>query len=392
MRCEECLPLVESFFQGMLDEHDARQVGSHVASCASCSNAIEELQEEQSLYLSYWREANVASPQWGAVMTGIEAERNASPVLSSRNLLKRWMPSFAWVQFNPALVAALLFVCLGIGLLFFINQKSLSPRPELAVVNGDSSAARPARTEEGAGDVSATASDSGRATPVGTPDATRPSAREAEGAEVKASREVAQKSRVQPMRRTQDGSEASLKELSPAETARAVVPVNSNPLPRVEARSSAPASIEVARFEQALSLSRRMVTDSALASNGRSPNMRGEVAQHLERAGLLLLSLKNAPQAEPERTFNVGYEKGLSRRLLTRNVLLRREAESKSNLPLEELLDSIEPVLVEVANLPEQASSSDVLSIRERIRRKGLVALLQTYTNEPLMVATRESF
>jgi hypothetical protein len=120
--------------------------------------------------------------------------------------------------------------------------------------------------------------------------------------------------------------------------------------------------------------------------------MSGEVAQHLERAELLLLSLKNARQAETERTVNVAYEKGLSRRLLARNVFLRREAESKSNLPLEELLDGIEPVLVEVANLPEQASFSDVLSIRERIRRKGLVALLQTHTNEPLMVAARESF
>jgi hypothetical protein len=174
---------------------------------------------------------------------------------------------------------------------------------------------------------------------------------------------------------------------------RTVASVNSIPLPRVEARtSSVPASVEVARFEQALSLTRRLASAIPPASSVRSQSMSGEVAQHLERAELLLLSLKNARQAETERTVNMAYEKGLSRRLLARNVFLRREAESKSNLPLEELLDGIEPVLVEVANLPEQASFSDVLSIRERIRRKGLVALLQTHTNEPLMVAARESF
>lgn len=388
MRCEECLPLVESFFQGMLDERDARQVGSHVASCSSCSNAIEELQEEQSLYLTYWREANVASPQWGAVLAVIEAERNAPTVLPSHNPFRKWMHSFARLQFNPALVAALLLVCLSAGLLFFINQESPSTRPELAVMNGDGNVVQPARTEAGAGDVGATASDSGTA----TPGETRPSAGRVGGAEAKATLDVARKSRMQPVRRTRNDPADSSKEASPVQMTHTVEAVNSNPPPRVKARSSAPASIEVARFEQALSLSRRLATDGALGSNGRSPNMGGEVAQHLGRAELLLLSLKNAPPAESEHTINMAYEKGLSRRLLTRNVLLRREAESKSHLPLEELLDSIEPVLVEVANLPEQASASDVLAIRERIRRKGLVALLQTYTNEPLMVANRESF
>jgi hypothetical protein len=160
----------------------------------------------------------------------------------------------------------------------------------------------------------------------------------------------------------------------------------------MEVSTSAPVSSELVRFQQALSLSKRLAAERTLTSAGRSPNMSADVAQHLERAQLLLLSLKNAQEAETGRAIDVGYEKGLSRRLLTRNVLLRREAESKSNLPLEELLDSIEPVLVEVANLPEQVAPSEVLSIGERIRRKGFVALLQAYTNEPVTVAARESF
>jgi hypothetical protein len=388
MRCEECLPLVESFFEGTLDEKDARQVGTHVASCSTCAEAIEEIQEERALYQSYWREANVVSPQWDAVLAGIKAERDAPSVSPLHGLFNKLTPSFAWLRLNPALVAAMLFVCLCLGLLFFINQKNLSPQPEVATVNDAGGAARPARTDEGAGNAGAASGGSDRA----TTGETRPPVPEVKGAEGAARLDVARKSPSQPVRRTRNGSEVSSKELGSGELTTTVVAANSNSLPLIEARTSAPASVEVARFEQALSLTKRMASENTLASGGRSQAMSGEVAQHLERAELLLLSLKNARQAEPERTFNMAYEKGLSRRLLARNVLLRRDAESKSNLPLEELLDSLEPVLVEVANLPEQASSSEVLSIRERIRRKGLVALLQTHTNEPLMIAARESF
>lgn len=399
MRCEECLPHVESFFEGTLDEKDARRVSTHVASCSTCSDAVEEIREERALYQSYWREANTVSPQWGAVLAGIAAERNA-PAVSPlrRGLFNKLTPSFAWARLNPALVAAMLFVCLGLGLMFFVNQKNLSTQPDVAVVNDASGAARPAArtTDEGAGNTGA-ASGGVAGTTTGE---TRSPLRKVEGAESEALPDVARNSTSQTVRRTRNGSEVASKEFSKVaskelksrEVTRTLVAVNANPPPRVEARTSAPASVEVARFEQALSLTKRMANENTLASGGRSQSMSGEVAQHLERAELLLLSLKNARQAETERTFNVAYEKGLSRRLLARNVLLRREAESKSNLPLEELLDSLEPVLVEVASLPEQASSSDVLSIRERIRRKGLVALLQTHTNEPLLVAARESF
>jgi hypothetical protein len=386
MRCEECLPLVESFFEGTLDEKDARQVGTHIASCSTCSDAIEEIQEERALYQSYWREANVVSPQWGAVLAGIEAEKSAPPASPLHGLFNKLTPSLAWLRFNPALAAAMLFVCLGLGLLFLVNQKNLSTRPEVAVINGEGSAAR---TNEGAGGLSAASGGNDRT----TTGETRLPVQEAKGTEGAASLDVAEKSPARPVRRTQIGVGDSSKELKALETPRTVTAANSNSLPRVESSTSAaPASIEVARFEQALSLTRRLANESTLASNNSAQGMSGELAQHLERAELLLLSLKNAGQAETERTVNMSYEKGLSRRLLARNVLLRREAEGKSNLPLAELLDSIEPVLVEVANLPEQASSSEVLSIRERIRRKGLVALLQTHTNEPVLVAARESF
>jgi len=63
--------------------------------------------------------------------------------------------------------------------------------------------------------------------------------------------------------------------------------------------------------------------------------------------------------------------------LLYKNVLLRRDAEAKGNLPVEELLGSLEPFLLDIANLPEKPSSNEVRSIKERMQKKEIVSALQ---------------
>jgi hypothetical protein len=45
-------------------------------------------------------------------------------------------------------------------------------------------------------------------------------------------------------------------------------------------------------------------------------------------------------------------------------------------------LDSLEPILIDIANLPERASSDDVQEIKGRIERKNLVPLLQVNATE----------
>jgi hypothetical protein len=57
--------------------------------------------------------------------------------------------------------------------------------------------------------------------------------------------------------------------------------------------------------------------------------------------------------------------------------VLRREAASRGNLPVESLLDSLEPILIDIANLPDKPAPEDVREINERMRRKNLVAMLQ---------------
>jgi hypothetical protein len=94
-------------------------------------------------------------------------------------------------------------------------------------------------------------------------------------------------------------------------------------------------------------------------------------AAHLENAQMLLRSFRNAESAD------LAYEKRQARKLVYDNILLRREAEARGNLPVEEALNSLEPLLLDIANLPAKASRGDVQTIRERIQKQEIIATLQ---------------
>jgi hypothetical protein len=103
-----------------------------------------------------------------------------------------------------------------------------------------------------------------------------------------------------------------------------------------------------------------------------------QVARHVEQAQMLLRSIKNA-RAEGGDTFDVAYEKKLSRRLLGDNVTLQLDAETRGDKETKQVLDRIEPYLLDIANMHDNASREEVRSIRERIDRKEIIAALQVY-------------
>ena len=111
-----------------------------------------------------------------------------------------------------------------------------------------------------------------------------------------------------------------------------------------------------------------------------------EIASHVEEAGLLMRSFRNIKPSGEQTAFDVSYEKQLSKELLAKNMLLRRSAEnrrnaeSRRNLAVEDLLDSIEPLLLDIANLPDSPTPADVRSIKDLIQRQEAVAALQFYS------------
>jgi hypothetical protein len=58
-------------------------------------------------------------------------------------------------------------------------------------------------------------------------------------------------------------------------------------------------------------------------------------------------------------------------------MMLRREADATGDVQVASLLESLEPILLDIANLPDKPDSDAVRVIRDRVERKNIVALLQ---------------
>ena len=104
-----------------------------------------------------------------------------------------------------------------------------------------------------------------------------------------------------------------------------------------------------------------------------------DTAKHIEQTENLLRSIRNFPISDTDDEIDVSYDKALSRRLLIENVVLRREAEMKAKFPTKTLLADLEPFLIDIANLPDQAKPEEVRAIKERVQKTEIVAALVDY-------------
>jgi len=104
-----------------------------------------------------------------------------------------------------------------------------------------------------------------------------------------------------------------------------------------------------------------------------------DTAKHLEQTQNLLRSIRNVQVNDSDKDIDVTYDKALSRRLLNENIVLRRDAEMKAKFPAKSLLSDLEPLLIDIANLPDQAKPDDVRAIKERVQKTEMVAALIGY-------------
>jgi hypothetical protein len=195
--------------------------------------------------------------------------------------------------------------------------------------------------------------------------------------------------------------------VGPSPDAPYVATKTPTPQPKVEPPD---AVIAAAPKPGEISKKHTSVHPTAAKSNGRAPSVRREergiveyivasrgsdqpliaaslftpeTIKHFEKAQLMLRSFRNASAARSLAAADLAYERQLSRRLLTQNILLRRDAEMKGNLPAEEALSSLEPFLLDIANLPDKPSTGELGAIRERLQRKELIASLQISSTQP---------
>ena len=109
----------------------------------------------------------------------------------------------------------------------------------------------------------------------------------------------------------------------------------------------------------------------------RSADTQTMTAMHFEKSELLLRSFRNIRLAEPGVTAEVGYEKRRAQQLVYQNMMLRREADAAGDVQSASLLENLEPILIDIANLPDEPEDEDIRVIKDRVERKNIVALLQ---------------
>ena len=109
----------------------------------------------------------------------------------------------------------------------------------------------------------------------------------------------------------------------------------------------------------------------------RSADAETMTAMHFEKAERLLTAFRNVRLNEPGAATNVGYERKRAKELVYQNMMLRREADAAGDVQVASLLESLQPILLDIANLPARPDQDSVRVIRERVERKNIVALLR---------------
>jgi Putative zinc-finger len=116
---------------------------------------------------------------------------------------------------------------------------------------------------------------------------------------------------------------------------------------------------------------------AAIPERVRSADPETMTAMHFERSETLLRAFRNMRLNDPGTAAQVSYEKKRAQQLVYQNMMLRREADATGDVQTASLLESLEPILLDIANLPNRPDDNAVRVIRERVERKNIVPLLR---------------
>src|SRR5919202_1660668 len=118
MRCTDCLPLIEEYFDGETDARTAQLMGAHLSKCADCAAALDALRFEQEVYTRYDRGLEVSPTLWAAVSAEIARGPQPNGDADGRPFLARLREHVAAalgaLAMRPALASSLALVVVGV--------------------------------------------------------------------------------------------------------------------------------------------------------------------------------------------------------------------------------------------------------------------------------------
>jgi len=109
----------------------------------------------------------------------------------------------------------------------------------------------------------------------------------------------------------------------------------------------------------------------------RAADTQTMTALHFEKSETLLVAFRNVRLNEPGTATEIGYERKRAQQLVYQNMMLRREADAAGDVQSSSLLENLEPILIDIANLPDKPDKDAVRVIRQRVERKNIVPLLR---------------
>lgn len=355
---------VSLLIDGELDRDGAREVEQHLDACGDCRAAREDFLLLRRQIAAYQIDLDAFAGQRalkrilaaGAGGAKIENDRDGGAA-SWRRRGAGFAGVFGMPRLSPVGLAALLLLLFGIAVGLVSLTRVRRPSPEIA---------HNVPTPAPSNDVQLNSNGNAQAAPPSTPNDGTTGSRATNGRIPEhAPRHSERAPRIENARHKATKSPSSPSLNQPRVVVPGATETASN---NVEAVDNGSGAVDASD-----------ASDDAAARRERDVTGDSKTARHVEQAQLLLRSFRNAHLAEEGRraSSDIAYDKRQSKKLLYQNIVLRREAASRGNLPVESLLDSLEPILIDIANLPDRPAPADVKEINERMRRKNLVAMLQ---------------
>lgn len=367
---------VSLLVDGELPPHDAARLRAHVDGCAACEQAREAFlllrQELRSYELT--PDPHAQSKALAAILdsrtqgaaapsAGVRARRFPAPRGLAWQSRERLDEAFGGRRLRPAYAAALALLLIGsaLGLRWLAGSYNSNGTRQPETRAAANTNGQPVRAEAVAEDRAKKSEDSGD---VEGPTIHQEKERKPAHLPGTTSNPRARRESAQARRDGQRASHQKREDLS-RESRREGLNVEA---PRETARMETPSL-------RPFPASAASYVASGLRATAADPSMR--IGRHAERVERLLRSFRNARLTDDDSTLDVADARRLSKHLLYSNIALRREAAGAGDLPVEGLLDSVEPILLDISNLPNNPSPDAVGSIKERIRRRQLVGVLQ---------------
>lgn len=342
MNCEKYLNLIDDLIEGELNEQDAGQVNSHFLVCPQCASYYRTLEQEKETYARYLFDVEPPTDLWikfqAKVKTGAQPVSQIPETAAAAPVRKTNI--FEFFRLYPALGFAVALIAFGIGLWKFMPGGNVGGNERLAKKESNNIQAISGQSGE---------SSKGEARDLPAKDEIdRPLA------SAKAFKPV--KESVSLKRRSNDRTANKLVAAGTPKTDRKII---SGGVGNYSPVKPSPGKEQL-----------RQLQLSALEK---------ATTQQIEKIELLLRSFRNARVDEGGDFYDVGYEKQQARKLLERNVRLRQMAENYGTLYTEEILDRVEPLLLDIANLENNPLPEKVLDIKARVKNQNIIASLQIY-------------